>query len=314
MEAVSEAPAQRANSRWVYVAFAALAVLGGPVTESLRSALPAAGQLQVFSAALAGIALLALGVARRQKMLDAQWKAVLVLLIPNWCSFLIGPLTQSIPWIHPISWGTALLLSVAAPLWLALLWALELVPVKVPRAVAGAAIAGVFAVCLPAPVQAYQVTWNQAPILVLHLLLNLAIVASWAYAAPRLAGADTRMAAGCYLLLSAAGDAAFVLVSGRNVWEPLEWPGAWTPLLLQAIVIACVWWLWFWLLRRMTLPAFAIYPLAAWAAALIPAFATAVLLQWRLDAAFLIALAAIVIALRARSTDEQPMALGLGET
>jgi hypothetical protein len=85
----------------------------------------------------------------------------------------------------------------------------------------------------------------------------------------------------------------------------------WAPLLVEAAVVACSCWLWFWLLQRMTLAAFSMRPLAAWTAAMIPGFVYAGFLEWRIDAALVIALVAIVVALRARATEEQSVALGL---
>jgi hypothetical protein len=52
--------------------------------------------------------------------------------------------------------------------------------------------------------------------------------------------------------------------------------------------------------------------LAAWVAAVVPELALIGFRQWRLDAALVIALGAIVVALRARGGEEQPVALGLG--
>jgi hypothetical protein len=248
-------------------------------------------------------------------MLDStQWSAVLLLLIPQWCAIPLSPLARPISWLHGIGWGAALLLSVAAPLWLGLAAALELVEVRVPRMVIGAAIAGVGAVCLVVPLGAYSIAVNQAPMLALQLLLNLAIVVSWVYAAPRLAGAGTLVVAGSYLLLSAVGDGAFSLAFQRGAWQLLDWGSAWAPLLAQAGVAAAIWWLWFWLLQRMTLAAFCMRSLAGWVAAMVPGFAMVGYLQWRMDVAVGIAFAAIVVALRSRVTEEQPTALGLDTT
>ena len=86
------------------------------------------------------------------------------------------------------------------------------------------------------------------------------------------------------------------------------------PVLCDAATLAATWWLWFWLLQRMTLAAFGMRALAAWASALLPGFAIFGFRQWRIDAALAIAVAAIVVALRARVAEEQPMALGLDTT
>lgn len=320
MEAMADEPAQGPGSRLVYAAFVALAVLAGPVSGYASGAFLYAVSMQVFAgqalcAAVAGAALLGLGIARQEKRMDSrQWMALLLLLIPQWCSIPIGMLGGEVRWLHGVGWGTALLLSVAAPLWLGLIAALDLAQVKVPRVVAGAAIAGVFAVCLVVPVQAYRVAENQAAMLVLQLLLNIAMVLTWAYAAPRLAGVSVLQAAGSYLLLSAGGNAAFAISLQRGAWQPLDWASAWAPVLLQTAVMACVWLLWFWLLQRMALAAFCTRALAAWAAAVTPGFVMGGFTQWRVDLALAIAVGAIVVALRARVADEQPLALGLGGT
>jgi hypothetical protein len=61
-----------------------------------------------------------------------------------------------------------------------------------------------------------------------------------------------------------------------------------------------------------TLGAFGMRALAAWLAAVIPGLAAFGFRDWRADAAVVIALGAVVVALRARVAEEQPVALGLG--
>lgn len=314
---IAERQPQSARGWPLYAAFAALALLAGPVHGYLGDYLLGVSPLvyEALGSSLAGVALLALAVTRRQNMLKAQqWLALVALLIPQLCFVPLNHLGHAIPWLPTVGGGTALLLSVAAPLWLSLLGALELFDLRVPRAVAGAAIAGVGAICLVLPTTAYTVAPNQAPALLLQLLLNIAIVASWVYAAPRLAGADTLMVTGGYLLLSAAGATACSIAFQRDAFRAIDWPSAWTLLLAQAAMAASVWWLWFWLLQRITLAAFAMRALAAWAASLLPVFVTLGLLHWRLDAALGIAAAVVVVALRAGVEEEQPTALGLRGT
>ena len=302
----------------VFVAFAALAVLAGPVRSSTAAAFDAAMNLQTLaggalSSSLAGVVLLLLGAARRQRMLRRRQRiALLALVLPQWIALpLTAPYAHSLSWLPPTPQGVAFLLTLGAPLWLALLAALEWVKVEVPRAVAGAAIAGIGAVYLVIPVDATRVTPQQAPMLVLQLLLNIAVVASWAYAAPRLAGAGTLAAAGWFLLLSALGDAGFAALLERNAWQPVDARGVWLPLLAEAAAIAASCWLWFWLLERMTLAAFSMRALAAWTATILPGFVVYGFRNWRIDAALAVSLAAIVVALRARVAEEQPLALGL---
>jgi hypothetical protein len=61
----------------------------------------------------------------------------------------------------------------------------------------------------------------------------------------------------------------------------------------------------------MTLAAFGMRTLAAWTATVAPGFVLMGFSEWRIDAAFVIALVAIVFSLRARVAEEQPVALGL---
>jgi hypothetical protein len=327
MEAQPVAPqeaAQRispAPTRPVVAAFIALAVLAGPITTFAFTPFPFSMPWpttigSALSSVLAGAALLLFCVTQKRRMLNAkQWLALLVLLLPQWLALLLtAPTIRSFPWLHETGWGVAFLLSLAAPLWLALLSALQVISVQVPRAVVGATLAGIAAVCLVIPIDVYAIAPNQIPALMLQLLLNILIVFTWTYAAPRLTAVSALAAAGSYLLLSALGNASFSLLFERSARQSIEWRELAIPLLVQAAVIACLWTLWFWLLVRMTLAAFGMRALTMWTASIIPGFVFLGFLIWRVDLALAIAVGAIVIALRARGVDEQPMALGLGET
>jgi drug/metabolite transporter (DMT)-like permease len=309
-------------TRSVVAAFVALAVLVAIVPVWTKGALDfllpfqeLAGSALCFS--VAGIVLMLLGAAVKQRMLDArQWLAILALLMPQWLTHALDvSYVGDVRWLHSPPSGYGFLLSIAAPLWLALLSAMQRVQEEVPRAVAGAAIAGIGAVCLVHSTHDYSVEPKQIPVALVQLLLSIATVYAWAYAKPRLALAGTLMAAGSFLLLSALGEGGFWLLSERRSWQPVEWGEVVAPLLLQAGVVAASWWLWFWLLERMTLAAFGMRAVAVWAAVLIFALANSDLLDWRLDWRMYVALAisvgAIVVALRARVSEEQPVALGL---
>ena len=301
--------------------FFAFAVLAGPVRGFTSSGFYGAVHFQqlaggALSGIVAGVALLMLGFVLRQKRLcGRQWLALLVLLLPQWAMVpLTAPYVRAIPALHETRWGLAFMLTLAAPLWLALLSALEWVEIQVPRAVVGAAIAGIGAAYLIIPVDAYSVSFNQAPVLLVEVFLNIAIVFTWVYAAPRLAGAGMLIVAGCFLLMSAVGNVGLALVFERGAWQPLDWREVWTPLLMEATVVACSCWLWLWLLQRMPLAAFGMRALAAFTASLLPGFVFGGFAEWRIDAAVVIALAAIVVALRARVAEEQPIALGLRDS
>jgi hypothetical protein len=311
-------PAPDQSSRRVWLGFAALALLAGPVRSFTTDAFATAMGLQTLaggalSGLLVGVVLLLFSVARRERMPGrTQWIALFVLLLPQWLAVpLTAPYVSSIPGLHDVRWGVLLTLALAAPLWLGLLSSMEWISVEVPRAAIGAAIAGIGAVYLVIPAESYHLAWDQAPVLAIQLLLSIAVVWSWAYAAPRLADAGTSIVAASFLLLNALVSAGFSLLYERSVWQPVDWSGLRVPLLMEAAVVACSCWLWFWLLQRMTLAGFSMRALAAWVAGLIPGFVMFGFLQWREDAALAIALAAIVVALRARVAEEQPTALGL---
>jgi len=151
---------------------------------------------------------------------------------------------------------------------------------------------------------------GQPPSRQYFLLLGILAVFSWAYARPHLAATSTAAAAGCFLLLNALGAMATIPFLTAAPAQ-LDWQQAALPLVLAALLNLATWWLWFWLLERMTLAAFGMRALATWAAAIVPGFVLVSLTNWRNDAAFVIAIAALVAALRARTADEQPLALGL---
>ncbi|HEY4382041.1 MAG TPA: hypothetical protein VGN01_16960 [Acidobacteriaceae bacterium] len=307
-------------SKRVYLAFVSLAVLAGPLSGYLAgTVLPTIG-LGAFtgialSSVVAAVALIVLSVRHGQRMLGAQqWLALVLLLIPQWCATAVSPLVSPLPWLHGLRWGTSLLLSLAAPLWLGLLAALDVVRLEVPRSVVAAAIAGIGAVCLVVPVDAYEIEPNQIPMFVLQTLLGIAAVASWVFARDRLSGTTAELAAGCYLLLSTIGNAVFAVLFERELWRGLEWRQLAAPLVLQTVVLACSWVLWFWLLQRLSLGAFGMRPLAAWLAAVIPGFAVFGFLEWRADVAVVVGVSALAISLRAVPAEEQPVALGLGSS
>jgi hypothetical protein len=302
----------------VYAAFVALAIWAGPVGGYVSSAMLVATNAQMFAGTalaslLSGVGLTYLAISQKESMLRAgQWKFLLLLLAPQWCAVPIGLAAGSVPWLHGIGEGAVFLLSLAAPLWLGLVAATDLLQIEVPVGTVAAAIAGMGAVLLVIPASLYALRWVQAPMMLLQIVLGIATVASWAIARRGLEGLPIAATAGGYLLLSGAGNACFAWLYERGSWQPMDWRGLIVPLLCQAALLAVVWCLWFWLLQRITLGAFGMRALAAWAATAVPVFVTVGLLQWRVDAAVAIAVVAIAVALRARASDEQPTALGLG--
>ena len=311
---------QQARPPWVvYAAFAILAMLAGPIDGFLADTVLVATSAQVFAgmalaSLLGGAGLIGYASLRGESLPGlAQWGVLLLLLAPQWCSVVLGSLAGTVPWLHGIGEGTAFLLTLAAPLWLGLVAASDLIQIEVPVACIVSAIAGMGAVLLVIPANSYSLGWVQAPMLVLQILLGIATVVSWAIARLRLERRSIAGSAGCYLLLSGVGNACFALGYERGTWQPLDWHALIAPLLCDAALLAAMWCLWFWLLRRVTLAAFAMRALAAWAATAVPAFVSLGLLHWRVDLAVSIAVVAVAVALRARAADEQPTALGLSE-
>jgi len=308
------------SRRKVYLAFVVLAVLAGPVDQSVStwffsaSPLPSFYSLAVASAA-AGLALGLIAAVRRDRMPSwSEWAALVVLIAPQLCLVPFGPTAVLPSWLHGIGWGTALLLSLAAPLWLALLSAANIMQIEIPRATIAAAIVGIGAVFLTLPVDATTVHWLQLPALLLNLLLGIAVAASWAFARPRLRECEVASAAAAYLGLSAAGYLIFAFVYEPGSWRSTGWHMAPSALLAELATLVVSWCLWFWLLKNLTLGAFSMRMLANCAATLLPGFAFFGIAQWRMDAAFVISCIAIAVALRSTPAGEQPLSLGLANS
>src|SRR5579871_1045898 len=232
-----------------------------------------------------------------------EWGACLLLIVPQWCSvpFSAGPV--ALPWPLSLGWGSALLIAMAAPAWLALAAALNIVKVEVSRTIVAAVILGVGGFCLVLPANAVSVSLSQLPSLVIHLLLGIIIAASWALACPRLKAPPVLSAASAYLLLSAAGYAFFAFFQTPRSFTLTGWSAL--PLLAETGVSISSWLLWFWLFQRVPLGVFAMRTFAASAAALLPGFFIYGFRQWRMDIVLAIASLAIFAALRTRPEEEQ---------
>jgi hypothetical protein len=306
--------------RRIYLAFIALAILSGPVDQTISSWFLLSSGLPTFhsmaiAAAIAGIVLLLVAAARRQPLPNrAHWTALLILLAPQWLCVPFGPNAPPLPWLHGIGWGTALLLGLSAPLWLGLVSAANVVRVEVPRSVIAAAIIGIGAICLVIPVDAISLTWSQTPLLAIDALLGIAVAISWVLARPRLSNFPVTSAAGAYLLLSAVGYALFACIYERNAWHGMNWHMPPLPLLVEGLTLALSWRIWFWLLENATLGAFSMRTLATCIASLLPGFPAFGFQQWRMDAAIVISVVAVAVALRASPAEEQPLSLGLADS
>jgi drug/metabolite transporter (DMT)-like permease len=310
-----ESEATVVDRRRVIAAFVALALVAGPIASVASN--PFYFGLQwptplssAIASGTAGALLLAWCVAKRRPLPHKrEWLVLPVLLVPEFASNV-----SLAPWLHETRWGVMFLIRLAAPLWLALLCAIQVVRAEVPRATVGASIAGIGAVCLITPVDAFGVPANQVPMAAVHLLLGVATVFTWSFAVPRLANASAIACAGGFLLLEAVLKFGSLRLSPIPFRQSLDWPEAWPALAVQAAVAGCTSCLWFWLLQRMRLAAFSMGSLAMWTATISPGFVLFGFLNWRLDVALVIAVAAVVVGLRAQIVDEQPTALGLGES
>jgi hypothetical protein len=301
------------------IGFVALAIVLGPITSYAAASYAAAVEWQTLAggamaSSIAGCVLLMVGVLRGERVTDRrQWMAICVLLVPRVLDAVLGaePLRA---WLHETGWGVALLIAVVAPLWLGLLAALRMVTLEVPHAAMAASIAGAGAVLLVIPTDAYAISVDQIAMLVVRLLLGVGTVLAWWFARRRLAGAAVLPVAGLFLLMSAGVSAVSSVMVERAAWQPVDWREAAVPVLMQAGLAAATYWIWFYLLVRMRLTAFSMHPLAVWVAGIVAELVGVRLMAWRVDLAAVIAVGAIVVGVRARMVDEQPTALGLGET
>jgi hypothetical protein len=314
-----KANARRGETGRVVIGFVALAILLGPVASYTVPAFEAAFRWQALAGGavnclIAGCGLLMTGLLRGQRLPDVrQWLAVGALLVPRVLDKMLGAGAFRLR-LHETGWGVALLIAVAAPLWLGLLAALRMIAAEVPHAVIAACIAGVGAVLLVIPTDAYAMAGNQIPMLVLRLLLGMATVFAWWFARRRLVGVAVVPAAGLFLLMSAAVSALSSVLVERAGWQPVDWRDAVVPVLVQAGLAAASYWLSFTLLMRMQLTGFSMYPLAVWTATLVSELAAVRFAAWRIDVAAAITIGMIAVGLRARIADEQPTVLGLHKT
>ena len=305
-----------ASRRKVYLAFITLAFLAGPIDQSVSSGFLIGSPLARFhslalASLLAAVLLVIVAAIRRERIPNrAEWTALLVLMLPQWCFVPFGPNSSSFSALH-LGWGTALLLSLAAPLWLGLLGATNQIEVEVPRSTIAAAIIGIGAICLTLPLAATAVGWGQVPALLLNALLGVAIVASWTFARPRLSDSPLVSTTAAYLAVSSLGYLAFAAIYERDAWGGLNFRISWATLLPYVAVLIISWCLWFWLLQRLSLGAFSMRMMATCAATLLLGLLSFGVGQWRMDAAFVISCIAVAVALRVTPAEEQPVSLGL---
>ncbi len=302
----------------IYVALAALAILLGPAKFFLDQQVGVATDAQTTAAPalaglFAGLLLTGIAIARREPMLRrAERVAILVPLLPQLADHLLHAAARSaIPWLRQPGSGDALLLTLAAPLWLGLLAAAQAIQFEVPRITIGATIVAVGAACLTLPLNAYAVAANQLVMLTLQLSLLILTVWTWVFAATRLSRRNVILTAGAFLLLQTALSELPTLFVQGSALQQIDWRRAAVPLLLQSLASAAAMLLWFFLLTRMRLSAFTLHPLAAWLASTLAGLALFGIADWRQDAAFAIGLGALLLGIRARAAEDRPIALEL---
>lgn len=212
----------------------------------------------------------------------------------------------------PISPGDAAALALAAPLWLALLAGLQRTRAEVPRATVAAAIFGLGALLLILPTDQFVLKIAQLPMFLLALSLAVVTVFAWSYAAEHLRPICPASIAARFLLIRGVLDGLLSLVIERTSFHEVVWKDALEPMLLYGLLAGASIPLWFVLLRRLPLSSFALHPLAIWTGSVIAGIAVFGPDNWRMDAAALLGLGALMLGVPALPRAEEPIALELG--
>ena len=293
---------------------AVLALLLGPIRAYIvPPAIDALARHELLAEAIAsfiaGVVLLAAGRNQPRSDEPQQGRAIWLLLFPQLLATSVRMHLLPFAPQHDFPWAAGAALTLAAPLWLALLAAAQIISIEVPRLVAGAAIVAAATVLLTVDTSAYTFAPNQIPALIVAIALAVLTVYTWSYAAPRLGMEAAARSAGKFLLLRAAGDALFSVTLERTSLHDVVARDALELLCLYAALTAAGMFLWFWLLKHMPLSAFALHPIAVWTASILGGLVVFGLANWRMDAALAVNLAALWFGLRARVSDEQPIAL-----
>jgi hypothetical protein len=213
---------------------------------------------------------------------------------------------------HEPQWADAVALQLGAPLWLALLAALGLTSVEVPRILSGAGIASLAALFYVTPTEQWFLQPDELPMFVFEFGLAILTVYAWTRAQPLLsAGACALQAAASFLLVRFAADAVVSIVLERTSLAAVNWHQALLALTLDALLTAVAVAIWFWLLGHMPLPAFALHPLAIWSASVLAGIVLFGWSNWRMDLAVSVDIVALIVGLRARVSDQEPVSLDL---
>lgn len=263
--------------------------------------------------ALAGCAVLGLGAWRGERLPGARgWGALLLLAGVSFAGELLRrPYVDGVLHVHYVRAalaGTALLL---APLWLALLAALRLVPDAVPRRTVGATLAGLAGYCLLLPGDDLTPRLWEVPALLLYFMQAVATVWMWSYARRVFTNAPVLATAGCGLLVLAVVHGIANALIPNDVARSFPWGQVWGPLAMSATAAASGAALWYWLLTKVELALFSMQACMVWLTVAIFAAVVYLLLSWRMGLAVALGLWAMWSAVRARVENDEPVRLDI---
>lgn len=297
----------------IHVAFVALALLQGWPGRGSSLAAALHGQTfaaQAISSAFAACLLLGIALLRGTKLPDRHQTGAIVLLIwvPMLTTLLITSSGEQRPaWFAPSPWGLRLLAALAAPLWLALLSGLQLSKAVVPRVLSGATIAALAGACLllPGPSMTLRST-RDIPATMLTIVASIATVWTWSYASHRLQRLSVVLSASAACFIAGLTSATLSVLLERPHWQHVAADEVLMPLCIETLLFTLpIAVLWYWLLRAMPLPAFSMQAIAAWFVPSLSGFFFFGFRAWRVDAAFLLGVGALVVGLRARPDHDE---------
>ncbi len=297
----------------VYLAFLALVLLEG--WPERGSSLAAAMQGQTFAAQaisslLAASLLLCLSLLRRNGPPNRQQGMAIVLLVsvPMVTTLLVASSDLQRPaWFAPSPWGLRLLAALAAPLWLALLSALQMSKAVVPRVLSGATIAALAGACLLLPGPSITLrSAREISATVLTVLVAILTVWTWSYASQALVRLSPIVAAAAACFVAGLTSTLLSLLLERPQWQHVNPREVLLPLCINVVLFTVpTTVLWYWLLRAMPLPAFSMQAIAAWFLPGLSGFFFFGFRAWRVDAAILLGVGGLIVGLRAGPYDDE---------
>ncbi len=302
-----------------------LAVLAAWVTLrlfSLNDDLDRAMGFQLFyaealAAAFVSLPVLGWALIRRQGRLGVrQWVALLLLSGATAAGGLLwAPYVDTLLGLRAARGAHPMMIQMVAPLWLALLGALRLVPEMTPRRTVGAALLGLAGYCLLLRADDMSVGLAEWPVLLLWLLQAIGLVWTWSFARRALSGWALPIIVGSAMVCAglvngALGYAARPLVAMQET-QPIDWPSTWKVLPLGVLERGVAAFLWFWLLEHVELAAFSAQSLLVALGMVVTGLVAFGFLSWRYDVALVLLAGAVWTALRARVEDDEPVRLGV---